>query len=382
MNGTSGPAPNNAVQSTEYGIPIRNLWYMLLYAWNEYPITKDWSMEDVEAAPTLDALLAAILSKLIQQRMRIGLGRAYIDHHQAIQGIRGRLDFTESLKRRTFDHGQAFCEFQQFSANSQKNQIIRSTLARLVQVGNFGADQQRADELRHNLRRLTRALDDIDLIELKLDLIRRQQFGRNDGDYRLMMAICGLILERQMPTEATGWHHLPALNRQALILHKVYESFVANFYRLHLRHYSVKAQSHLSWNTRKENAFLPIMKPDLILQEKRTGEMIVLDTKFTAKSLSENLWGKQLFDSSHLYQMYAYLHTQESLSVQHHKAAGVLLYPAIHGKLSEQIEWENHIIGVESLDLAVQWEEIEKRLFEIVDTYHPSRSLNYHSDQG
>lgn len=372
MIGIGNPTLKSTVQYTEYGIPVRNLWHMLLYVWNEYPITKIWLMEEVEAAPTLDALLAAILSKLVQQRLRIGLGRNYVDHSQAIQGIRGRLDFTESLKKRTFDHGQAFCEYQQFSANAPKNQIIRSTLARLVQVGNFGIDNQLANELRHNLRWLTRALGGIDLIELKLDVIRRQQFGRNDGDYRLMLAICELILQRQMPTESTGRHRLPSIDRQALILHNIYERFIANFYRLHLSSYTVKAQSCLSWNTRNENAYLPIMKPDLILQERRTGEMIVLDTKFTAKSLTENLWGKQLFESSHLYQMYAYLHTQELLSIQHQKAKGILLYPAVRGKLSERIEWEDHIIGIECLDLSVSWQEVEKQLLDIVNNYHPA----------
>src|SRR5215510_12804195 len=121
------------VQYTEYGIPIRNLWHMLLYAWNEVLIKNHWSMQDAEAAPTLDALLASILAKLIQQRMRIGLGRSYVNQSQAIQGIRGRIKFEESLREHSFERGEAYCEFQQYSANAPKNQIIRSTLARLVQ---------------------------------------------------------------------------------------------------------------------------------------------------------------------------------------------------------------------------------------------------------
>lgn len=356
----------NIIQHTEYGIPIRNLWHMLLYAWNEYPITTHWSLDDIEDAPTLDALLASILSKLVQQRLRIGLGRSYVNQSESVRGIRGRINFTESLKQRTFERRQAFCEFQYYSSNAPKNQIIRSTLARLVQTGNFGPERTLANEVRHTLRWLTRALDDIDLIELKLDFIRRQQFGRNDGDYRLMLAICELILERQIPTEAEGRHRLPTLDRQALLLHNIYERFVANFYRLHLSGFAVKAQSRLSWNTMRDNPFLPIMKPDLILEERSTGEILVLDTKFTAKSLTENMWGKQLFESSHLYQMYTYLKTQERLSVQHQKAAGILLYPAIHGKLSEKIELEDHTIGIECLDLTTSWQEVEIQLLDVV----------------
>ena len=56
--------------STEHGIPIRNLWYMLLYAWNEAPLQdlRGRALQDaaVERAPTLDALLASVLIKLMQ----------------------------------------------------------------------------------------------------------------------------------------------------------------------------------------------------------------------------------------------------------------------------------------------------------------------------
>ncbi|MEO5887430.1 MAG: hypothetical protein ABIQ77_07195, partial [Anaerolineales bacterium] len=94
------------VHFTEYGIPIRNLWHMLLYAWNEIPIQKDWVLADAEHAPTLDALLASILMGLMRARLRIGLGRSYVDKEATLQGIRGRINFADSLKRRTFERGQ------------------------------------------------------------------------------------------------------------------------------------------------------------------------------------------------------------------------------------------------------------------------------------
>src|SRR5512134_2473385 len=131
--------PQSPIQFTEHGIPIRNLWYMLLYAWNEVPLNamRGLAMEEVEIqrAPTLDALLASVLVKLMQQRLRIGLGHDYVDEERALPRIRGRISFTESLKQRTLDRSQVVCDFQGYSANSLKNQIIRTTLARLMKVG-------------------------------------------------------------------------------------------------------------------------------------------------------------------------------------------------------------------------------------------------------
>src|SRR5215208_2993266 len=111
---------------TEHGIPMRNLWYMLLYAWNEVALVQVGDPEDIESSPTLDALLANMLAKLVQQRLRIGLGRDYLQENHLIDGIRGHINFTYSLKYHAFVHGRAYCDFQQYSINTPKNQIIRS----------------------------------------------------------------------------------------------------------------------------------------------------------------------------------------------------------------------------------------------------------------
>src|SRR5687767_48344 len=285
------PLSTEPMQFTEYGIPIRNLWHMLLYAWNELPMDgmRHWVMAaaDVERAPTLDALLASILLKLMQGRLRIGLGRSYVYEEGTLRGIRGRIDFEQSIKRQTFERGEAVCEFQRYSSNEPRNQIIRTTLARLGQAGQFGPETNFAKELRHNLRQLTRDLDGIDLIELSPEVIRRQFQVRNDKDYRLMLAVCDLVLQRQMPTESAGRYGLPVVERDALVLHHIYERFVANFYRNHLRGWNVISQKRLEWHEKYENPYLPSMVPDLVLQEKSSGQWIILDTKFTAHSLVE-----------------------------------------------------------------------------------------------
>jgi 5-methylcytosine-specific restriction enzyme subunit McrC len=367
MIADGAPATGESVYWTEYGIPIRNLWYMLLYAWNEVPITFPGAMEDIENAPTLDALLASVLVKLVQQRLRIGLGRNYVEEKVLLRGLRGRINFTDSVKHHTLEHGQAYCEFQQFSQNVPKNQIIRSTLMRFVQTGQFGPNSTLAEELRHSLRRLTRDLDGVDIIDLKLDLIHRQQLGRNDRDYRLMLAICELLLQRQMPTDATGVNRLPAIDRAALKLYRVYERFVANFYRLHLPGWDVIPQKHFSWHEKMPNKYLPSMAPDLFLQEKSSGRIVILDTKFTAQSLIKNLWGGEGFNSVHLYQLYAYLKTQEYVSERHRQASGILLYPVVNqGKISERVSLRDQTIRIESVDLSAPWQEIEKHLLDLM----------------
>ncbi|MGB8983810.1 MAG: hypothetical protein WCC12_18210 [Anaerolineales bacterium] len=358
---------SNPLQFTEYGIPIRNLWHMLLYAWNEVSFKREWAVEAVKHAPTLDALLASVLLKLMQGRLRVGLGHDYVGVRQTVQTIRGRIDFGESLKRRTFERGQVHAAFQKYSANSLKNQIIRSTLTRLIQAGHFGTETDPVRELRRRLRRLNRDLDGIDLIEVTPELIGRAQAAQHDRDYRLMLAICDLIVQRQMPDGPGAETTVPAVDREALVLHNVYERFVAGFYRVHLQGWEVSAQPRLEWHARSASERLPSMIPDLVLQEKSSGRLMIIDTKFTAHSLVENRWGKPVFDSAHMYQLYAYLKSQEHLSQAHRSATGVLLYPAVQAKLAERIELQDHVMRIESVDLAAQWEAVERQLLEVTD---------------
>lgn len=354
-----------SVPVTEGGIPIRNLWYMLLYAFDQAAFLGSWQAE-VEDAPTLDALFATLLMRLMRQRLRIGIGRGYRHHEELRRGLKGRVDFSESIRRLAFEHGQAYCHFHDYSLDVPKNQIVRTTLARLVQVGEMGPDPGQAKNIRQQLRQLVRELDGVTEIELTPALIRRQPLGRNEQDYRLMLAICEIIASRLMPTQQEGHSLQVALNRDAMVLHNVYERFVANFFRLHLEGWSVRPQACLSWHETKSSPYLPGMKADIVFRHCQSGRVVVLDTKFTQKSLERNRFGKAVLKSDHLYQMYAYLRSQEHLSEHHRVSEGILLYPTVQEPVSEAVELQGHSIRFESIDLRLNWSDIHTRLLALI----------------
>jgi 5-methylcytosine-specific restriction enzyme subunit McrC len=338
---------------------------MLLYAWNNESFRNRYKA-DAESAPSLNALLASVLADAVEQRIRIGLGRGYINESKNIRGIRGRIDFTTSLKRLLFENGQAHCRFQTYSHNIPKNQIIRSIMARLIQAGDFGPTRAKAEYLRSKLRRLVRALDHVDFCEPSLELIRRQTLGRNDADYRLMLNICEFILLQTIPLESEGRYSTPHLDRSQLILYRVFEKFVANFFRLNLQNWRVTSQSPLDWHAQATSVFMPAMTADVILYQPSTDTTLVLDTKFTPHCLITNRWGSSVFDSSRVYQIYAYLRSQEHISRSHGDAAGILLYPFAGTQLNEVVCLQGHRIHFCTVNLMNQWRQIEERLLGIV----------------
>lgn len=347
-------------------IPVRNVWHMLVYAWSDkrIPDAINRGRVECEHAPTVDALVALLLAQLLEQRLRVGLGHGYVSESGMVRGVRGRIDFGESLKRLSFKQGKAYCNYQTFSPNIKCNQIVRSTLLRLTQVGDFGGDQRNG--LRLRLRRLVRDLEGVDLVEIDLDLLRRERLRKNDADYKMMLAACELFWKGRMPTESVGDHHLLGIDRNILALDQVYELFVARFYKTNLLDWDVWPQKRLTWPSMAPNSYLPKMIPDLTFEHKTNGRRIILDTKFTANSLVTTQFGKQKFDSSHMYQIYAYLRTQEGQGVSHRDARGVLLYPTINQNIDVEMLIQRHAIRVVTVDLAAPWKTVESRLLDLV----------------
>lgn len=361
--GTSDPT--DSLYCTSTGIPIQNVWYMLLYVWDAFQKKDRWKVAS-EQSPTLDGLLCSVLADLLQQRLRIGLGRTYRQEESEIAGIRGRVDFAKSVKRLAFQRGRSHCRFQSFVPNILKNQIIRSVLSRMIQIGNFGTDKAKVDALRSRLRRLVHRMGGIDLIELRLEEIQRQQRVRDDADYTMMLSICALIQQRQMPKQDAGGTYLPGLDRDTMTMFDIYERFVAAFYRAHLSGtWHVRSQRAIAWEAETSSQYLPSMYIDLELQHRQTGQLIVLDTKFTQHALLKGRWGNLTFDREHLFQIYAYLRSQEHHSTCHLSATGILLYPAASFRLSEGVKIQGHRVRWETIDLAQPWETIEHDLLQI-----------------
>ena len=315
--------------------------------------------------------MASILSTQIQQRLRIGLGRDYRKEAGEIYGIRGCVDFNGSLRRMSFQHGRSFCRYQVFQNNVAKNQIIKSTLARLVQVGQFGVDLKSSENLRKKLRWLIQAMEGVEIIELAPSIIKRELLNKHDADYRVMLSICNLLYLRQMPCETPDDKFLPELDRDSIILYDIFEKFIAEFYKQKLTEWDVLPQKTIQWPSSNHSTYLPVMKPDLTLRNCETDRLMILDTKFTKSILVKGQWENITFNRDHLFQIYAYIKSQEEISRHHLSATGILLYPSVEWSLQEEVDIQGHKFRWETVDLSKPWEKIEEDLISI-----PDRALN------
>ena len=343
-------------------INIQNVWYLLLYAWDMAAWRGRWQRAS-EASPPLLGLLARVLAESTRDLLRYQLGRSYTQRKETIPGVRGRVDFATSLKRRTFDRAATHCAFSELSVDTLKNRILRGTLHRLASDARLKhANKDSEARLRHDIRSVVRALEGISIVPIGSADFGRLQLSENDRPYALPLAICALIHRLEMPTEASGDHALTALLKDELVFHQLFERFVRNFYRLHLSAYWVKPE-RLSWFDTLGSSFVPEMLTDIsIVGTEPPYRRLIVDTKYSVRTLSDRM----KFKSENLYQIYAYLRTQEHLSEAHGEAEGMLLYPTIEVNLDEAMVVQGHRIRVATLDLSQSWGEIEERLLDFI----------------
>ena len=313
-------------------IPVRNWWHMLLYAWDlvelEGLFNSRW-----ECAPDLRELLTRILVDLTNRQVRRGLRGDYVDRSEPLKTVRGRIDFTRTLSDLLLYKGQLHCEYQEYSLNVPRNQIVATTLQRQMRDEYQGSDIDTIEELRGDVERLVRTLEEIDRVRLDRSLIANEmhKLGPNEREYKLMLRVCEMLYRPMMSQETDDEVRESFRDWVEDRKHRIYEEFVAKFYRIKLlrNEWVVSPQTTLRWNERaraKEDVTrLPTMRPDIVLTHKDSGKMIVIDTKWYSSVVTDR-FDRLTVHSSNLYQMYAYMASQDWQGGRYRDSTGILLY--------------------------------------------------------
>jgi 5-methylcytosine-specific restriction enzyme subunit McrC len=92
------------------------------------------------------------------------------------------------------------------------------------------------------------------------------------------------------------------------------------------------------------------MVTDIVLDAPHADRRLVIDTKFTS-ILGTGRFGDASLKSGYLYQMYAYLRSQEGRDQRWDTSAGLFLHPAIGRQLYEHAMIQCHSIAFATVDL-------------------------------
>jgi 5-methylcytosine-specific restriction enzyme subunit McrC len=349
-------------------IPVRNLWLLMLYASELTRFRGEFNALVDADTDDLPDLITRLLANAVEHRFKRNLSRSYCSREMVLTRVRGRIDLLTTQTRLLLARGEVFCHFHDLTIDTPRNRLVRSALdlmARLVKSENLA---HRCRSLASSLARLGVGSSKPSRSELALD-----QIGRNDAADRFMVALALLAFDLALPTEESGPTALVAPEREETWVRQLFEKAVLGFAEVELEplgwgvHGSIPLHWQVSSASAGINAILPRMVTDIVLDPPNRRQRVIVDTKFSS-ILGTRRFGGASLKSHYLYQMYAYVKSQEGLGAQADGTAGLFLHPAIDTALYEHAVIQGHSITFATVDLAGSATAIRKDLRRILSS--------------
>ncbi len=343
-------------------IPIANVYYLLCYAWKHVEEAGERRLHELEGLSETHHLLGKVLAEGTFRLIRKGLDRGYREVREELPGIRGKLLISETAKRALRARSRTLCEFEQLSHDVLHNRILRSTLGALLQLPDVDKD------VRADVKIAYQKLEGVSPVRLHRRLFRQVQLDRNRRFYRFLMFVCRLIHEQLFVEEKSGRVQFFDFRKDEARMSKLFEDFVAEFYRREQGTFRVghgkKIQWHDEGTTQEQRRMIPDMKSDVLLESKDRKRRIILDCKYYKEAFSRHHETRKL-RSGHLYQLLAYLRNREATRPGP-RHEGILLYPVVHQPIQVDVCLEGFPIRARGIDLGRHWKRIHDDMLAVV----------------
>jgi 5-methylcytosine-specific restriction enzyme subunit McrC len=347
-------------------IPVRNLWLLMLYASDLTRFGRTFNAIVDEDINDISDLIARLLLDAVEKRFRRNFTRGYCHREQALTRVRGRINILLTESRQLLSRGEVFCRFEELTVNTPRNRLVRAALDLMTRL-------VRNRELTRRCRALAATLGRAGVNGLRPSRaeLATDRIERNDSDDRYMVALSRLAFDLALPTEAPGATTLVSPDRDEAWVRRLFEKAVLGFARIELEPlgWSVRGGLTLEWQrssvSKRLEEFLPRMVTDIVMDTPGGEKRLVIDTKFTSV-LGVGRFGSASLKSEYIYQMYAYLRSQEGCDVRWNTAAGLLLHPAIGYQLNEYVTIQGHSITFATVDLGESPTAIRNELRRII----------------
>lgn len=337
-------------------IPIRNIYYMLTYAFrvlNEQGYKKI-AMEEFS---NIAELCAAILCKGVSIQLKRGLNREYVEKEEMLSTLRGKINLSESIKTRAVLNKQLICTYDDFSVNSYMNQIIKTTMMLLLK-------SDISNVRKKDLRKLLLFFSEVEVLDVH-SINWSIRYNRNNQTYRMLLSICYLVIAGLLQTNTDGTTQLMEfIDEQRMS--RLYEKFLFEYYKKEFPQISVSA-SQIPWVLDDDmSSMLPVMQSDIMLTYEK--KIIIIDAKYYSRT-TQSFFDSHTLHSSNLYQIFTYVKNKASqLKEEGYDVSGMLLY----AKTDEMIQPDNtyqmsgNEVNVSTLDLNCDFSGIAAQLDRIV----------------
>lgn len=339
-------------------VPVRNLYYLFAYAWDQFPIAADADSGE-DAGPDGTTLLTRVLVVGMLRQLRRGLDRIYVSQEKELVGVRGRVDVARTLTGSLLQRGRTFSRYEELEYDSPANRLLKATLRQ------YAVDEAVPVGLRRKVRALHRTLEIAGVGDVRptRSAFRQIQIHRGNRRYRFLLHVAELLMEKSFPDETGIEGPFAAVLRDEARMAGLFEKFLLNFYRSEQRAFRAAAEA-VGWKVDPGDllsaSLMPIMKTDIVLRS--PSRTIIADAKFYRRTL-QSRFGKETVRSEHLYQLFSYIMNMESR--EQVPVEGLLIYPTVQRNLTLRYRIAGHPVVVATVDLTAPWMSIRERLLNL-----------------
>ena len=364
----SGALAETFAEHQYCGIPIRNIWLLMLYASDLFAEVEKRQnrVERERVAENIPDIIAEVLVYFVRERLLRGLTRASLPKQADLTRVRGRIDTLRTARYMLLERGRVACRYHEPTLNTPRNRLIKTALER---GGHIVARPDLKEKCR-DFATLMFRLGVKDALPTREEL-SQEVYGVNDVYDRHAVAAAHLLLDMFIPATFAGAESLISPQEKDRWLRRLFEKSVRGFYRVTAgEHWDVHpGNKRQDWPilepSEDVSRLLPQMELDIVLTNAERERKIVIDTKYT-QMITQGFHRENTLETRHMYQMYAYLLSQNE-SRMDRTARGILLYPAVDDSADVAFEMQGHHILFATVNLNADAKSIRRELLALVD---------------
>lgn len=305
----------------------RNIFENLILAsqnlTKEYKVNQNTQVQTRTNNRILEIFIT-VFCKDLKEILKKGIKKSYIRKSENLNVYKGKINFSEHIKKNIASKHKFFVDYSEFSLNIPENRILKSACMYLIK-------QTEIDENKKVLRQMLVELDDVEpCLNLDKD-IQDKQINRLNLYYERPLKYAEFFLKKQSFMPKRGTSKLPAL---LFPLNEMFEDYIKSILRKkdiifnyqYSKHYMIKEKT-----SKKPTLFN--LKMDFIIFN--NNKALIMDAKWKELSCSED---KLNVSQADLYQLFSYSEAIKNLEDSIAEVEIALLYPKTN-QFHNTIEW-------------------------------------------
>ena len=313
--------------------------------------------------------------KEVEEIIEKGLLYRYINKSENINIFKGKLDISNHIRYNFLHKEKFFMKFDEFSINSLENSIIKLTIQKLKKIS---VNSKNKD----NLNKISHHLESISILPNSIESLKYITFDRTNDYYKNAIQWAKIFLNNQSSSifsitngeVATMLFSMETIFENyignkliSIIKEKSYEDLI-----IKVQDNSCSVFSTTTLNDTKINNIFKI-KPDIIIKNKNSKEIFILDTKWKILNKLDN---KFKISTEDIYQILSYVKIYSNKYKDTYTCEkAYLIYPSTNitsnnfsAKDKLIFKTDNFELNICFIDLTSE-DSTEKNLIEILNNF-------------